>query len=204
LGRLQRVHLFAGLAAVALYVVPGLISRAFYPAAFGPAGNWLSDLGNNLMNPRGALFYRLAGVLGGTALLAFFVTLNDPAEPRLPAVRFDLLLVRICGAVAAACFIMTGVFSVDMMPMHSWFSMGNFIAFGTAVALTGSATLSGAEFPRWFAAACFLITAVDVVSGVFGETRWLEWVVVAMLLFYVVVLTVLGLRRSRIAPSPSG
>ena len=129
----------AGLAAVGVYLVAALAARAFYPTAFGPLANWLSDLGNNDLNPAGALFYRLGGILGGAGLLVFFLTLDRRGWGERRIVRVLSILVRVFGALASACFIMTGVFSEDMMPMHSWFSIANFAAFGTAIALTGIA-----------------------------------------------------------------
>jgi hypothetical protein len=174
-----------GLLAVCLYLLAAIAARAFYPASFGPLENWLSDLGNNDLNPAGALFYRLGGILGGTGLLAFFLTLDGHGWGGRRIVRVLSILVRIFGAIASASFIMTGVFSEDMMPMHSWFSIANFAAFGTAIALTGLAKLFGAALPRWFAVLCFAAWGFDVASAILGQVRWLEWVVVAFLIAYV-------------------
>ena len=174
-----------GLLAVSLYLVAAVAARLFYPASFGPLANWLSDLGNNDLNPAGALFYRLGGILGGAGLLAFFLTLDGRRWGERRAVRVLSLLVRVFGTMASASFIMTGVYSEDMMPMHSWFSIANFAAFGTAIALTGVACLCGAALPRCFAVLCFAAWGVDVTSAILGQVRWLEWVVVAFLIAYV-------------------
>jgi hypothetical protein len=179
------VNAAAGLAAVTLYIVAAIAARAFYPASFGPLANWLSDLGNNDLNPAGALFYRLGGILGGTGLLVLFLTLDGRRWGERRAVRVLSVLVRVFGAMASVSFIMTGVFSEDMMPMHSWFSIANFAAFGTAIALTGIACLCGAALPRWLAVLCFAAWGFDVASSILGETRWLEWVVVGFLVGYV-------------------
>jgi len=175
----------AGLAAVGVYIVAALAARAFYPTTFGPMANWLSDLGNNDLNPAGALFYRLGGIIGGAGLLVFFLTLDGRGWGERRIVRVLSILVRGFGALASACFIMTGVFSEDMMPMHSWFSIANFAAFGTAIALTGLAKLFGAALPRWFTALCFAAWGFDIASAILGQVRWLEWVVVAFLIAYV-------------------
>jgi hypothetical membrane protein len=116
----------AGLIGLLLYVSLAVQSYRFYPGPFGPGGNWLSDLGNTILNPRGAIFYRLGGMLGGSALFPFFMTLGGNSVPQ-GSRRILIILARIFGMAAALCFILTGVFSEDMMPMHSWFSMANFM-----------------------------------------------------------------------------
>ncbi len=196
-GARHRLATAAGLAAVGVYIAAAVAARAFYPAAFTPWGNWLSDLGSNDLNPAGALFYRLGGILGGAGLVVFFLALDGRSWGEGRAVRVLSLLVRLFGTIAAASFIMTGVFSEDMMPMHSWFSIATYAAFGTAVALTGIAGLLGAALPRALAAICVATWGFDVVSAAFGQVRWLEWVVVAFLVTDVVALAILPLGRGR-------
>ena len=168
-----------------------VVARAKFPGAFGPAGNWLSDLGNRALNPSGAAYYRLAGVLGGLLLLVFFSTLHVHAGTRTRRGRVLLTLVGVFGGLASVCFVMTGVFSEDMMPVHSWFSIANYVLFGTAIALTGIAALLGEGLPRWLAFLCIAAWGFDIASGIFGRSRWLEWVVVAFLIAYVAALAVI-------------
>lgn len=194
----------SGLFAAIVYLVMAVASRAMYPAAFGPVGNWLSDLGNNLLNPGGALFYRLGGIVGGSGLAGFFLALDGSSWGEQKAVRALARLVRVFGTLASAAFILTGVFSEDMMPLHSWFSIANFAAFGTAIALSGLAALLGAALPTWFAGICFSAWAFDIASSIFGGTRWLEWVVVAFLIAYVSSYSLMGFRSRRRAPVPAG
>jgi hypothetical membrane protein len=186
-----------GLLAVGIYLLMAIAAWAFYPAAFGPRGNWLSDLGNNVLNPDGALFYRLGGILGGLGLAGFFLTLDGRTWGQRRTVRVFSVLVRTFGTIASASFIMTGVFAEDMMPMHSWFSIANYAAFGTAIALTGIARLSGAALPMSFAVLCFAAWLFDIASAFLGQVRWLEWVVVGFLISYVVSLPVSGLRDAQ-------
>jgi hypothetical protein len=80
--------------------------------------------------------------------------------------------------------------------MHSWFSITLYIAFGTAVVSTGFAVLFSTVLPRWFVIFCFLAWGIDIVSGIFGQTKWLEWVVVAFLIMYVAAMSIFSLRRN--------
>jgi hypothetical protein len=189
------INPISGISGLVLYLVLCAVAFSFYPSSFSPTGNWLSDLGNNLLNPDGAIFYRLAGILSGAALLVFFLTLGHWTKDRGKATRILFFLVRVFGLIASFSFIMTGVFSEDMMPMHSWFSITLYIAFGTAIASTGFAVLFSMVLPRWFVAFCFLAWAFDIVSGMFGQTMWLEWVVVAFLIIYVAAMSTFSLTR---------
>jgi len=186
----------SGIMGLILYLSLSVVAFSSYPSSFDPMGNWLSDLGNNLLNPGGAIFYRLAGILSGTALLAFFLTLAYWTKGQRKGIRVLFLLVRVFGLIASLSFIMTGVFSEDMMPMHSWFSITLYISFGTVIALTGITVSFSKILPRWFAAFCFLAWAFDIVSGIFGQTMWLEWVVVAFLLVCVATMSVFALKHN--------
>jgi hypothetical protein len=190
------INPISGISGLVLYLVLSAVAFSFYPSSFNPMGNWLSDLGNNLLNPEGAIFYRLAGILSGAALLVFFLTLGYRTKGQRKAIRIQFALVRVFGVMASLLFIMTGVFSEDMMPMHSWFSIALYITFGTAIALTGFAALYNTVLPRWFSIFCFLAWAFDIASWIFGQTMWLEWVVVAFLLMYVAAMSLFSLGRN--------
>jgi hypothetical protein len=190
------INPISGISGLVLYLVLSAVAFSFYPSSFSPMGNWLSDLGNNFLNPEGAAFYRLAGILSGAALLVFFSTLAFWTKRQGKGIRILFFLVRVFGLIASLSFIMTGVFSEDMMPMHSWFSITLYIAFGTAVVSTGFAVLFSTVLPRWFVIFCFLVWGIDIVSGIFGQTKWLEWVVVAFLIMYVAAMSIFSLRRN--------
>jgi len=190
------VNPISGISGLVLYLTLSIVSFFFYPSSLSPMSNWLSDLGNNLLNPEGAIFYRLGGILSGAALIPFFLTLGYWTKGQGKDIHILFFLVRVFGLIASLSFIMTGVFSEDMMPMHSWFSIILYIAFGTAIACTGFAVLFSSILPRWLSAFCFLAWGFDIVSGIFGQTKWLEWVVVAFLIAYVAAMSVFSLKRS--------
>ena len=62
----------AGITAILLYMVFSLIAFLYFPTAYSPFANWLSDLGNPTKNPSGAIFYKLSGILTSIALVPFF------------------------------------------------------------------------------------------------------------------------------------
>ncbi|HEY4914411.1 MAG TPA: hypothetical protein VIJ91_10910, partial [Candidatus Dormibacteraeota bacterium] len=64
-------------AGVVVYVVFAVLAFSRYPADFSPMNNnWLSDLGNRNLNPRGADFYVWGCITAGVILGAFFLSLT--------------------------------------------------------------------------------------------------------------------------------
>jgi hypothetical protein len=52
-----------GLLSIGAYLSLTVVAFAYYPASFSPGANWLSDLGDRLLNPQGAAYYRGAAIL---------------------------------------------------------------------------------------------------------------------------------------------
>jgi hypothetical membrane protein len=66
-----------GFTAFGIYVIFTALSMSKYPDIYSPFTNWLSDLGNPLVNPSGALIYNLGCVLTSLVLVAFFIGLRS-------------------------------------------------------------------------------------------------------------------------------
>jgi hypothetical membrane protein len=66
----------ASIAAIIIYVTLALIAFLKYPLPYSPLTNWLSDLGNPISNPSGAIFYRLGCTLSGLVLALFYLKLG--------------------------------------------------------------------------------------------------------------------------------
>jgi hypothetical protein len=175
----------SGIVVLVLYIGLAVAARFYYPSSFGPATNWLSDLGNRNLNPDGAIFYRLAGMLGGVILALFFAGLADWYRGLRSKPRVFMTIAQVFGVLTSFAFAMTGYFSEDMIVPHSFWSIANYICFGTAAFFVGFALLYNKTVPLAFSVFCFVLAAVDIASGVFGKTYWLEWLVVAMLLLFV-------------------
>lgn len=88
----------------------GVVASAPYPWAFSPARNWLSDLGNVVLNPRGSIWFRLDMWVVGAALIAFFLGLTPWSRRRGELVKSLVVLAQVSGIAAAVAVLMTGVF----------------------------------------------------------------------------------------------
>jgi hypothetical membrane protein len=69
--------IITGFAAFTIYVVFTALAFSKYPDAYSPVKNWLSDLGNPLINQSGALLYNLGCVLTSIVLIFFVIFLSS-------------------------------------------------------------------------------------------------------------------------------
>jgi len=174
-----------GLLSIVTYLSLAVIAYAHYPSSFAPNANWLSDLGNRLLNPEGAVYYRTAGVLTGALLAAFFLTLGAAVRRQGGKRAVFMTVAETLGLVAALALVLTGAFSEDMGTPHSVASAVLYVSFGTAVWFVGWALLRGPGRSRAISYFAFCVAAATWTSAVLPHAYWLEWVAVFLLLLFV-------------------
>jgi hypothetical protein len=189
----------AGLAAIVVSVTLAVVAYSYYPWAFSPAANWISDLGNTLLSPRGSIYFRLDMVAVGAVLAAFFVGLRAWARGQHIALKLLVVVGQISGLVAAVALVMTGIFSENDYAAHALWATVLFIALATAVWFIGWAPVWHPDLPQKITYLAFAVCTVDVVSIV-ARRHWLEWLAVGLLLFFV---GAVSLGTWLMTPSPS-
>jgi hypothetical protein len=179
----------AGIAAVAVYLIFALVAFLKYPGPYGPLTNWLSDLGNPLDNPSGAIFYRLGCVLSGAALVLFYLKLGiwNPGSKRT---RILLTVAQCTGVFSAVSLIITGVFPLGTSTeIHSLWSMMLYISLGFFLTFSATALMKNPAFKKGFGYYAFLTAAVNFVFGaILHEIFWAEWISVGMFIAYVLMI----------------
>ena len=173
----------AGLAAIVVGITLALVAWAYYPWAFSPAANWISDLGNTLLSPRGSLFFRLDMVAMGVVLVAFFVGLRAWARGQGVVIRLLVAVGQLSGLVGAAALVMTGIFSENDYAAHGLWATVLFIALASAVWFIGWAPVWHPHLSLKITYLAFAVCAADVVS-VAARRHWLEWLAVGLLLCF--------------------
>jgi hypothetical protein len=93
---------------------------------FTPFGNWLSDLGNSLGNPSGAIFYNLGCILTGAAYIIFFAGFYKWYTIEKTR-RIGIMVAQAIGFLAAFSLIMVGVFSENAGDIHTLWSLVFFL-----------------------------------------------------------------------------
>jgi hypothetical membrane protein len=185
-GRSVRFPLSTVAGTLSLIVCVSLAGVAFarYPWAFSPMTNWISDLGNTWLNPRGSVFFRVDMVVVGVGLSAFFLGLRTLTHGQHWGTKSVILLAQLTGLVSSAALVMTGVFSENQESAHALWSTILFIALAVTVMLLGCGALAHPRVPTWISFFALIACAADVTSIV-ARTHWLEWVAVPLLLVVV-------------------
>jgi hypothetical protein len=179
----------AGIAAVVVYLILALVAFLKYPAAYGPLTNWLSDLGNPLDNPSGAIFYRLGCMLSGAALILFYLKLGiwNTASKRTRVLQ---TIAQFTGVFSAVCLIVTGIFPLGTSTeIHSLWSMMLYISLGFFLTFSATALMRNIAFKKGFGYYAFLTAAVNFIFGaLLHEIFWAEWISVGMFIAYVLMI----------------
>lgn len=193
------------LAAALVYVVFALVSALYFPAAYSPLTNWLSDLGNPTQNPSGALYYNLGGALTSLVLLAFFASMATwKATDR--KTKTLLRLSQIFGLAFACAFIVTVIYPLGVDDqIHSGFSVVLFVCAGFFEIFSATAMRRNAGDKKLF---LFGITValVNFVFGVsfnFANVFIGEWVMIGLLIAYTLTLALTRKEQQPNLPLPT-
>jgi len=178
------VTTIAGVASIAVCVSLAGAAYVFYPWAFSPMTNWISDLGNTWLNPRGSMLFRADMVVVGIGLSIFFLGLRALTHGQSLLTRILIAMAQLSGLVASLALAMTGVFSENQQSAHALWATVLFVALAVTVMMLGWGVLSHPGVPTWIGYFALAAFAVDIVSIV-ARSFWLEWVAVPLLLVIV-------------------
>ena len=194
----------AGFGAIAIYIVFSLVSYVFYPTAYDPLHNPLSDLGNPQVNISGALIYELGVIMMSVLILVYsaFLGVLNRGQNRMTVIL--LSLGRAAGIICGLSFILVGVFPLGPhTEAHNawnnvlWFGIFFFELF-FAVAF-----LRMRGVPRWIPYLGFFAAFVDLLAGFVIGANFMEWATVAFVLAYVGAVAQLLWRTPIISPQVS-
>lgn len=174
----------AGVAVIVFYCVFTFTSWALYPTSYNPVANWLSGLGNSILNPKGAIIYDAGCVVTGIALFPFFIGLykwhmNENWR------KISLIITQVVGVLAAFSLIMIGVFSEDFPEAHSTWSSIFFLLNLVVLVLLGITLFTHPKYIKPIAYYGFAVAAINLLFVLVYSTPILEWFTVFTALGYV-------------------
>ena len=179
----------AGVTAVIVYLIFAFVAFLKYPSPYGPLTNWLSDLGNPLASPSGAIFYRLGCALSGFSLILFYVKLNIWSTGGRRT-RVFLRIAQSAGVFSAVALIVTAAFPLGTATaVHSLWSMMLYVSLGFFLTFSATALMKNPTFKKGFAYYGFATAGVNFVFGaILHEVFWAEWISVGMFMAYVLMI----------------
>lgn len=173
---------------IVCYLAFALLAFSRYPLSYSPLSNWLSDLGNANLNPSGALFYNIGIVATAGAVLLFFLGLSQWKIAKKQRQNLMLVVTQVFGILGALAMLMSGLFPINFLALHSFLSACLYILLGTAFAFSVAALRYHPTCPRWLLILGVLTALVAMLFGIFHTIFVLEWVTVVLFLSYVGVL----------------
>lgn len=188
--RLRRLRwLVIGSLAVATYLGFAMAAFLAYPTTFSPVNNnWLSDLGDRTMNPEGANYYRLGCALAGGLLAVFFAGLGSWYGAATRRERSLATWTQIFGVAAGVAFLLSAVYPIDDFEVHQLWSRVMYGASAGALFVSAIA-FARSDHPNRLITSVAIIGWISIgVWWIFSGQHWIEWVVVALLLTWVLLL----------------
>lgn len=180
-----------------IYLAFATLAYINYPLPLSPWRNWLSDLGDQIVNPHGAIFYNTGIMLTALCLGIWFTAglsqwrlKDNTAHQRL------LLISRTAGILAAFALVMSAIYPINLPQVHSFWSKMHFIMFGVGFGFSVAALR---YHPRFSNAILFVgvgASVLPLLMFVFDKF-WLEWVAVGLFIFYILSVGKASLTFSR-------
>ena len=185
------IGLIPGILVVGFFYAFTFISMAFYPTAFSPLNNWLSDLGNSNYNPNGAFLFNLGCILTGSMLFPFYLGMYKFYREEFFH-KIIVIGIQIVGCCSGLALIMLGVFPSEYTIPHMIWA-GVFFWLNLIVLFAGNiALLFHKDFMKhlaiygWGASGINLLFVLLMIVGF--NTPLLEWISVSTALGYVSLL----------------
>ncbi|MCE5213357.1 MAG: DUF998 domain-containing protein [Methanobacterium sp.] len=134
-----------GLLAFIVFTVFTLTSLTLYPTTYTPLYDWLSNLGNVILNPKGAIFFNLGCIITGLILIPFIVNFHR-WNPQQRYQKILIYSVIILGIYACISLIGVGLFPETHIKMHILAASG---VFGTLFLMIIIFTIALKDHPQF-------------------------------------------------------
>ena len=200
-GKLWRaVTRFSGVMAIPVYITFTFVS-ALHAPALGPLTNWLSDYGNQRLNPLGAAWYNAGCIAVAVLLTLFYLGLSQWYRRRRVKKKYAICYVcaQIFGIAAAACLVVASAIPLGANDaVHSTFSTLNMIGMDCFLEFTAIAFFLHPEMPKALAIGGCAAALFNIVSqNAFTDFFIAEWIFFLLFMAYVAIVTALYGRLAR-------
>ncbi len=181
--------LISALLSVGVYVVFSLMAYLKSPLPISPTRNWLSDLGNQISNPQGANFYN-SGVIACAFffLIWFTIGLSQWRIKGHIIQRRLLLIAQVGGLLTAFTLGMSGLYPINHLQTHAFWSDINFIFFGISFAFTVAALRYHPNFPKSLMVLGGFAAMMPTLVLLINAAYWLEWVAIGVFMVYILAI----------------
>ncbi len=173
------------------YVVFTVVSCTKNPLRISPLANWLSDMGNQVTNPQGAIFYNIGVIVCAVFLLIWFTAGLSQWRLENPIIQRRLLFIAQFGGVLTALALMvSALYPINHLQAHAFWSDINFILFGISFAFSVAALRYHHKFPKILLFLGGLAAVLPSLVLLVNTAYWLEWFAIAVFMLYILTIGV--------------
>jgi hypothetical membrane protein len=163
----------AGILVIVFYCIFTFTSAALYIGPWSPFP-YLSDFGNSLLNPAGAVFYNLGCILTGIMLFPFYIGLYK-WYTKEPWRKILIIVTQIIGIASGFALIMIGVFSEDSGAPHLLWSDVFFFLNLLVLILANISLITHPKFIKPIAVYGFIVAAINLAFVFLTSSSIIEW-----------------------------
>jgi hypothetical membrane protein len=183
-----RLSFISGILACAFYLIFTLLAYLRYPLPYSPTDNWLSDLGNPVLNPDGAQVYNIGIILTAILMMLFFLGLGIWEIDNHKVQRVMLRLTQGFGIAGCLAMLLSAIYSIDQFTIHAFWSTSLYILLSTAFIFSAAMLRYHPGVPRWLLVLGILTAVLVLMSSFFQQIYLLEWITVILFMGYILLL----------------
>lgn len=190
-----------GFAATAVYLICAAVAYFNYPLAYSPLTNWLSDLGNPMINPAGSISYNLGCVITGLCLVVFSLELGI-LDDRDTKRRNLWAIAKVAGVISSLALIVSALFPLGAQTLiHEISGKAHIIFAGFFLTFSATVLLKPPYGLKWLAYFGFLAALINFIYGAFLHSVFIaEWAAIGMFILYVLMISGNSLKQN--SPQP--
>jgi len=178
------ISCYTGILVIGIYCVFTFSSLALFPPPFSAFTNWLSDLGNSIYNPNGAILYNLGCILTGIILFPFFIGMYKWYREEILH-KLVMIGLQATGCFSGFALIMVGIFSEDFPAPHVFWSEVFFAVNLVVLIISSVALYVHPDFIKWISVYGIIVAVINLLFVFILGTPILEWFTVFTALGYV-------------------
>jgi hypothetical protein len=180
-----------GLTGAGFYLICTTIAYLLYPLPYNPFENWLSDLGNPLVNGIGAITYNLGCIVAALALIFFSIGLyvwNDGNKTH----RILIIIAQVTNIISAISLIIIALFPLGTYTqVHQVFGKIHIIFAGFFLTFSATVLLRVFKATKWLGIFGFAIAVVNFLYGAFLYEFFIaEWFAIGLFILFVILLSI--------------
>ncbi|HEY8499924.1 MAG TPA: DUF998 domain-containing protein [Clostridia bacterium] len=184
---------YAGVAAIPVYIIFTYASH-IHNRKINPLEFWLSEYGNPIFNPSGAVIYNTGCVLTAILLAIFYIGMYRWYRRGRTARRFNIayMAAQASGLIGSVFVILTTIYTLGTdNQMHSIFSTANMIAMDFFLSFTATGFLMNPKIHKSVGIFGFFASAFNVVTmNAFSDFYISEWIFFLLFMIYMILVAV--------------